>query len=287
MTIVRTRDEALAAVDHGLAQWAAIISGTLTQAEATVRAASAEAQQQLRRWTARVSALEALIAAMPPDDHERAAAAADLIRARDVLQTVILAATQIDSVAGQFARLRRAQVRDTDARIAAARADLTRRGGGLVAYRAAGSRVDPGSAAAGGLATTGSSAGAGAWLTSRGMTEFTVADVDFSDNPIIGPVAREGSSRADYRWAVETWDQVIRPGVQRGMTRDDFAALDAQRGAAPGRRTAAVYDLFLGDRAIKLVRRADGTLTPDGGRRRITIARELGIGRLPGKVIEP
>jgi hypothetical protein len=52
------------------------------------------------------------------------------------------------------------------------------------------------------------------------------------------------------------------------------------------RRTADVHDMFLNDgAALAVERRADGKLTVHTGRRRITIARELGIRTLPGQVI--
>ncbi|MHA6784694.1 hypothetical protein ACVGOW_27405 [Pseudonocardia saturnea] len=117
------------------------------------------------------------------------------------------------------------------------------------------------------------------------LTDFDVATADFSDNPIVGNFTRDpGMSRADYRWAVQTWDEVVRPGLDRGLTRDDFATRDAQRGAPPLRRTADVHDMFLGDEPITLNRRPDGSYEVNGGRHRIAIARELGISHLPGKV---
>ncbi len=86
---------------------------------------------------------------------------------------------------------------------------------------------------------------------------------------------------------VTTWDQLVRPGLDRGMFRDDFAARDQTRGAPPLRRTADVYDMILGSDPLRVERRADGTLNVINGRRRIEIASELGISHLPAAVADP
>ena len=85
-----------------------------------------------------------------------------------------------------------------------------------------------------------SAAGSAGWLADRGLTDIGVAEAGFADNPITGSFGRAGRTEPDYRWAMTTWDQVVRPGLDRGMSRDDFAARDAARGATPPRRTADV-----------------------------------------------
>jgi hypothetical protein len=125
--------------------------------------------------------------------------------------------------------------------------------------------------------------GSSSWLGEQGLADVDVALADYSDNPILGKFGRDGLSRADYRWAVTTWDAVIRPGLDNGMTRDDFAATDAGRGARPPRSYAEVYDMFLGGDPIRIERRPDGTLRVGSGRHRIEVARELGVTRLPAK----
>jgi len=117
------------------------------------------------------------------------------------------------------------------------------------------------------------------------MTELSVAEADFSGNPVIGPFARDGLTRADYRWMVQAWEEVVRPGLRRGLTRDDFAARDAERGVPVTRSIANVHDIFLCD-PVQVERRPDGKLGVLNGRHRIEIARELGISTLPGVVIE-
>jgi hypothetical protein len=282
MPEVRTRDAALVAVDRGLAQWAAAVTGVLGQAAATVSAAQLAAEAEVRRRAAKAAALEALRTSV----RDWAAARAldrEIGQARDSHRTAIMAAQRITDVGRRIAALRRSQARDTDALIGAARADLSRRLTDLAGYHGP-AAIGAGSSLASGPAPGGSES----WLSDRGMTEFDVAQADFSDNPITGSFVRTGDlTRADYRWAVQTWDQVIRPGLSRGMSRADFAARDTERGAPALRRTADVYDLFLGSQAIRLARRKDGTLNPNGGRHRIEIARELGIDRLPAVMIEP
>lgn len=286
MLEVRTRDEALVAVDRGLAQWAAAAAGVLVQAAAAVGGARSSAEAEVRRRAARVAALEALRSSLRAGDDTRALDR-EIGRARDAHRAAIVVARRIMDVAQRIAALRRSQARDADVQIGAARADLARRLTHLAAYHGsatAGAGPAPGSSPA----STAAPGGSQSWLADRGMIEFDVAQADFSDNPIIGSFARSDDlTLADYRWAVQTWDQVVRPGLSRGMSRADFAARDTERGAPSLRRTADVYDLFLGARAIRLVRREDGTLNPSGGRHRIAVARELGIDRLPAVVTEP
>lgn len=130
--------------------------------------------------------------------------------------------------------------------------------------------------------------GSDRYLADRGLAEFNVSDADYSDNPIVGSFARsQDMSRDDYVWAAQTWDEVVRPGLERGLTRDDFAAMDTARGAPPLRRAADVFDMFLGSMPIRLERRADGTLHVIGGRHRIDVALELGIRRLPAVILGP
>jgi hypothetical protein len=124
---------------------------------------------------------------------------------------------------------------------------------------------------------------ASAWMTTAGLADVDVAIADYSDNPIEGTWARHGLTRDDYKWAIMAWDGEVRPGLDRGMTRDDFASADAARDAQPTRRYQDVYDMFLGHDPIMIDLMPDGRLHVGSGRHRIEIAREFGIPRLPAK----
>jgi hypothetical protein len=297
---IHTRDEALAAVDAALARWAAASAEVLAGAMTSTRVAQTEADAQVSRRAQRVSELTDALAGLRDDDPLKAVIASDLARAKESLETGKRAASSIAGVAARVAALQRSQVRNSQAFAEAARADLTRRGGELGAYRQAEAgtagflggfggggvgRPLGGLSVSGGAAGRASDGGAGgaSWLADHGFTDVDVALADYSDNPIVGKFGRGGLTRADYRWAVTTWDDVIRPGLNKGMTRDDFAAQDATRGSRPSRSYAGVYDMFLGTDPIQIDRRPDGTLHVGSGRHRIEVARELGVTRLPAR----
>jgi hypothetical protein len=117
-----------------------------------------------------------------------------------------------------------------------------------------------------------------------------VSSADLDENPILDDngsrrtFGKGGLTRADYRWAVQTWNDTVGPGVDAGKTREDFAERDGQSNAEPLRRTADVYDMFLGTDRIRADRQADGSVNIVNGRHRLLIARELGIRTLPGEV---
>jgi hypothetical protein len=307
MTEIRTRDEALAAIDRALVRWAAEAAGTLAQAMAAATGAHAAAQAETTRRAQKVATIEALLRSLQPDDPLRAQVQRDLVRAQTSLDAARRATQRIAEVAPQVARLQHSHVRTAEPTVSAARADVSRRVSALDAYRAARTGADVGAAIAGivsGALGAVGAAGAAAlaavtaspassapggptWLARCGLADIKVAEADFSDNPITGSFGRGGLTRADYRWAVTTWDQVVRPGLDRGMSRDDFAARDQTRGAPPLRRTADVYDMILGSDPLRVERRADGTLNVINGRRRIEIASELGISHLPAAAADP
>jgi hypothetical protein len=280
VTEIRTRDEALGAIEMALSQWESSAAGVLTQAAASVNGAKSAAQTEVRRWVSKVAALQAMLASLGPDDDARSIRS-QLMHCERNMQSARQAETGIDAVAQQVSSLQRSQAQETSAQVCAARNDLSRRASELLSYR--GSGADSGS---GGRSSNGLSGGGGsAFFGAMGLSSVEVSQADFADNPIIGNFGRGGATRADYRWAVQTWDEVVGPGVARGMERPDFEARDTARGATPLRRTAAVYDMFLGDMdRIRLSRGPDGTLDVTNGRHRLEVARELGIRSLPGQV---
>lgn len=282
MAEVRTRDEALAMVDSALSAWSAQTSGVLTQGTTRVSAASADADAAIRRLMGKVAAIRQLLAAQGETD-DRLGREPELAEAERSLETAQRAAEQIRSVAERLSALQRTQLRSTDTLVGAARSDLAKRGIDLGAYRGSN-----GNSSGGGATAAATNAGAtGGGLGSHGLAEIDVAAADLDGNPILGSFGRGDTTRSDYRWAVQTWDEVVRPGVANGMTRTDFEARDTGRDAPPLRRSAAVFDMFMGDTdRLRVTRRPDGSLDVTNGRHRIAVARELGIKSLPAEVID-
>lgn len=282
MSEVRTRDEALAAIDRGLAQWATSVSGVLIQASAAGSAAASAADCVVRRLTNAVAAAEMRLASMSAED-DRSPLERELAEARRSLEVAMGASRRVEVVLTRVAALQRTDTRHGQVLVEQARSDLARRGGDLGGYRGGGGGGDAAVVSAILLVDCGVSEA----LAGRGLTVVQVANADLAENPIVGAFGRGDTGRADYRWLVQTWDEVVGPGVGRGMTRDDFVQRDAERGAPPLRRTSDVFDLFLGDaNRIRLTRRADGSLEVNNGRHRLAVARELGVASLPAQVIE-
>ena len=307
MSDVRTRDEALTAIDRALARWRAEAADMLAQAMSAAGEAQAAGEAETRRRAQQVATLQAQLRALSSTDSQsaqalRAQIQRQLVHAEQSLEAARQATRRIAGIACQVSRLQRSHARTAEVSVCAARADLAGRVTALGAYRAAtaGGAIAAGVARAAGIsgvpraagvpaalapgAAVPSALGSAGWLAVRGLTDIDVAEVDFADNPITGSFGRGGHTRADYRWAMTTWDQVVRPGLDRGMSRDDFAARDAARGASPPRRTADVYDMFLGSDPIRVERGAGETLDVIDGRHRLVVACELGITHLPAHV---
>lgn len=286
MAEVRTRDEAIAAVDQALAMWCTNLTGVLEQAQRTVQVARVEAESGVRQRAAKVAAIEAALRAA--DQREQAQLRSKLVRAQDEHQTAVRASVRVSDVAAGLAQLRQTHVRIASANVERARAALMSMSQALEGYRSG--RIGLGGEGSSGRAA-GSTVSVGhAPLASLGLSELDVGSADLNDNPVLddngvgGTFGKGGLSRADYRWAVQTWNDTVGPGIAGGKTREDFERRDAQTNARPLRRTADVYDMFVGGDRIRADRRPDGTLDITNGRHRLLIARELGIKSLPGQV---
>lgn len=280
MAEVRTRDEAIEAIDGALERWRAETIGLWAQAATYVNTAVAGVDGELRAHTARRQAAEAhLSAARTEEEVDRFSR---IVQAATAAQLSTYQALQAATDAQQrFHAAHRRAARVTEELVPPARADLRRRSAHLGTYRSAGGARSSTSSPS----TRGRSSRSGPAVGAYGLEPVAVAALDFADNPIIGEFGRGGMKAADYRWLVETWDAVVAPGLARGLTRDDFAARDAKRDAQPGRRTTDVYDCFLGDTdRIRLTRRPDGSFDVINGRHRIEVARQLGVTSLPGEV---
>lgn len=121
-------------------------------------------------------------------------------------------------------------------------------------------------------------------LAERGLTMVAV-DSMVVDDPV--DVGNHGRGPDDYSWLVSTWHSRILPGLDAGMTRDDFARLDHEGSAPENRRLAAAYDVFLGDRSMAGDELPDGGVGISGGRHRAEAARSLGITHLPVRLRRP
>ena len=121
-------------------------------------------------------------------------------------------------------------------------------------------------------------------LAERGLTMVAV-DSMVVDDPV--DIGNHGRGPDDYSWLVSTWHSRILPGLDAGMTRDDFARLDHEGSAPENRRLAAAYDVFLGDRSMAGNELPDGGVGISGGRHRAEAARSLGITHLPVRLRRP
>jgi hypothetical protein len=283
MAEVRTRDEAIASVDQALAVWSSDVAGLLQQAQGVIRGAMDEVDGAVRRCANRVAAMQALLAAADVDERPRLQA--QLLRAREAHEQARRASVRVHDVAASVGRMSRVHTTSGAVQVSSARAQLAAMSRALEGYRSGGGALGGGGSSRGPAARA-----AGGPMTSMGLVELDVASADLDENPILdddrknATFGKGGLGRADYRWAVQTWTDTVGPGVAGGKTRDDFAARDAGVGAQPLRRTADVYDMFLGNDRIRVDRKSDGTLNIVNGRHRLLIARELGITTLPGEV---
>lgn len=278
MVEVRTREEAISSVDRAFAQWGPTLGGILTQASATSGAAETHASDVVRRCATRVAALEGLLSATAGEERRRIEI--ELAKARDSRAGAERARARIAALRSQVATLARTHTAESTSRVGAARATLARMSQSVQLYR--GGAIGPDASTSPTTAAPG--AGSSDPLTPLGLRDVRVEAADLEDSPIIGGFGRGGASRSDYRWAVQTWADLVGPGIRRGLTREDFAQRDTDNASPPLRRTADVYDLFLGSHRIRVDQRPDGSLDVVNGRHRLAIARELGIHTLPGQV---
>lgn len=285
MQAVRTRDEAIASVDNALRVWSTEVAGVLSQAQAVTAAAISAAEACLRRCANEVTATEALLASASAE--ERGQAQSKLIWAKEAHEQARRALLRANDVATSLAQLARSHTTRSVPQVATANGQLSGMSRAIERYRAAGG-VGLGGLGVGRSAP--STPGSSNRIQRMGLAEITVEATDLTETPILdddpaaGTFGKGGLTRADYRWAVQTWNDVVGPGVAAGKTRDDFEERDARTNAKPLRRTAEVYDLFLGTDRIRVDRRPDGSLGVTNGRHRLLIAKELGITGLPGEM---
>jgi len=283
MTEVVTRDEAIASVDQALQVWSTTVRGVLLQASDVVRAVKERVDRIVQKCAEQVASTETLLAVA--DEEQRRYFQAQLVRAKEAHDTARRASVRVNDVASRLAQLSRRHTLVGTSQVASARVQLSAMSQALESYRSGGGTFGGGDSSGTRAATTG-----GSPIAAMGLADLDVSAADLNENPVLddnrsnGTFGKEGLSRADYRWAVQTWNDTVGPGVASGKTREDFAERDANSNAQPLRRTADVYDMFLGSDRIRAERQSDGSLNIINGRHRLLIARELGIKNLPGEV---
>lgn len=284
MSEVRTRDEAIASVDQALQVWSTSVRGVLAEAQHAALSARDEVEGAVRNYAREVATIEALLA--NADDKQRRQLQVRLVQAKDAHERAVRASARVSEVAARVSRLNRVQITAGTSQVASARAQLSAMSRALDGYRSGGTVLGGGGLDGGGSAAP---AGGGS-LVGMGLADLDVSSIDMDENPILdddrskGTFGKGGLSRADYRWAVQTWNDTVGPGVAAGKVREDFAERDVQSDAKPLRRTADVYDMFLGTDRIRVTRRPDGSLNIVNGRHRLLIATELGIKTLPAQL---
>lgn len=89
------------------------------------------------------------------------------------------------------------------------------------------------------------------------------------------------ASEADLVWAAEALRDVILPGLERGLSHDDFRDMDMELNQWGTRSYADTYGGFFGKESIVLDRWESGRLHVANGRHRILAARRAGFTWLP------
>ncbi len=275
--MTRTSSDAIAELDSALRTWATAATGIALQTSAAAKALLSEVEQTVRERASRVAAIEAAITAARDEDRARLAHELQMAnRSLEDARRGLRSATEADRIAQSMA-LRIDEC--TNSRVPGASQSLRRKLRALGEYRTVSAPSSSGTPRGAGGAPGASDFGV------QGIVDVPIEKANFDDNPILGTFGRGGATLTDYRWAAETWETVVRPGVLAGKTREDFERQDAAAGRHTGyRRLGGVYDMFLGDEPIQFSRRADGTLDVANGRHRVQVARQLGITHLPGRM---
>lgn len=120
-------------------------------------------------------------------------------------------------------------------------------------------------------------------LADRGMALIPTDQCSFTNNPI---TSWAKTAKSDIMWACETWETKIAPAFAGGVDREAWEAKDRDNGVEPVsmRRSAGVWDTFLGNDPIVVRPQADGSFYVENGRHRVQAFQELGIKHLPARI---
>lgn len=283
---VRTQDETLLALANAISSWMEESKGALESSATGTRNTLYETTVVLGRRAARVNEITNAIYALPADA-DASSLQVQLQRAQDSLAIAKLAQEALVASVEEIQQLQNRMNRESSSLAMAARSELLDLIQAVENYRTVGFNVLDHRNVANSSRTAPSNTTRLNGIYSRlGLKEVNLSEIDFGDNPIIGEWGRGELTKPDYRWALETWRSVVSPGIENGMTRDDFEARDQARHVDANRRTTSSYDMILGSDPIRVDKLMDGSRSVTGGRHRIEVARELGIISLPMKVTE-
>ena len=277
MATTTTDPAAIAQLDASLRAWSSSAIGLVRQTTAATSAVVTRAEAAVRKCSANQSAVEAALSSAR-DEEDKTRLQRDLREATAALESAKRGLATASDAARSAQLLERRIGDSATGRVPDATRSLSKKLEALADYRDTG----PPASTAGNAASNGPAAYD---YGVEGISDVPLDQADFCDNPIRDGYHKGGAKVEDYRWAVETWETVVRPGVLAGKSRDDFESRDIAMGRESGfRRTAGVYDMFLGGDLIEFSRRADGSLDVASGRHRVEIAKQLGITHLPGRV---
>lgn len=221
-----------------------------------VQGAAAEGQRVVRELRAQQTAVQRLLSRMPTTSARSAHAAREgLYEAMNALRDAITAADQYASTATRFAN-----------------------------SLASGAGVGGAAGSGGGRSNSAEEPGLSTEGFPDGLTWVSLDEIDTSDRPASELSFDKGYSPDDLSWATEAFRDVVAPGVNRGLTIEDFRAMDTAQGLSGTRSYAKTYEGFLGGGQIKLDRAPGGRLAPVSGYHRIWLARRLGLTHLPARL---
>ena len=124
----------------------------------------------------------------------------------------------------------------------------------------------------------------GEWVD-QGIQDVPVEQVDLSDSPVKNPDDFRKVSHDEIAEGFRKLQEEVRPAVERGADGDYFSRIDEERGLDYEHGYRRIYDSFYGDSAIRLGKVGDN-YDVTNGYHRLAVARELGLGTVPARVIE-
>lgn len=117
-----------------------------------------------------------------------------------------------------------------------------------------------------------------------GIHDVDLQAIDSSDREIAPDAFNKGYSVEDLKWAFHALHEVVLPALASGLGEDYFRQRDAREARQGVRSYSDTFSGFLGGDAICLAPR-NGSYTVVNGYHRIWVAREMGLSRVPARVV--